>query len=59
MKNKIKVNDTIEFKAPSLGSGTIIKLPNEEIYGDKLYSVELPSGKEIRCTEHYFKTGSK
>ena len=40
MKNKIKVNDTVEFKASSLGSGTIIKLPNEEMYGDKLYTVE-------------------
>ena len=59
MKNKIKVNDTVEFKASSLGSGTIIKLPNEEMYGDKLYTVEFPGGKEIRCTEHYFKTGSK
>jgi|TARA_B100000700_G_C14996187_1_gene833926 hypothetical protein len=55
-KKKLKVNDTVEFKAASLSTGVIRWLPDED---SKLYSVELPSGNTIRCTEHYFKTGSK
>jgi len=51
-KMKYKINDTVEFKAPSIGSvGIIVNF--EEKSG--IYDVELPLNKIIRCTEHYIK----
>jgi len=46
---KYKINDIVEFKAGSLSSGKVINYEETS----KLYSIELPSGKIIRCTEHY------
>lgn len=56
MKDKIKLNDVVEFKAPSLGKGKIVGLPNEDTH---MYTVRLGiqdiNGKTINCTEHYFR----
>ena len=56
MKDKIKINDVVEFKASSLGKGTIVAVPNEDTH---MYTVRLGvqyiNGKHISCTEHYFK----
>ena len=46
---KYKINDVVEFKAKSLNRGMVVKFDEES----GLYSVELPSGSIIRCTEHY------
>ena len=55
MKDKIKINDVVEFKASSLGKGTIVAVPNEDTH---MYTVRLGvqdiNGKHINCTEHYF-----
>tara|TARA_B100000902_G_scaffold167305_1_gene162068 strand:- start:2349 stop:2528 length:180 start_codon:yes stop_codon:yes gene_type:complete len=56
MKDKIKINDVVEFKASSLGTGTIVSVPNEDTH---MYTVRLGiqdiNGKTISCTEHYFR----
>ena len=51
-KMKYKINTKVEFKAISLDSGKIVGLPNKDT---KMYTIELPSGNTIKCTEHYFK----
>mgnify|MGYP003686456575 CR=1 FL=1 len=46
---KYKINDTVEIKANSVTElGTILNVE------DKMYSIEFPGGKVIKCTEHYF-----
>ena len=47
---RIRINSKVEFKAPSLGSGKVVGMPNKD---DKMYTIELASGKTIRCTKHY------
>ena len=47
---KLKINSEVEFKAPSLSNGKIVKLPTKD---DKMYTIELASGSTIRCTRHY------
>ena len=49
---KYKINDKVQFKANSIDGGKIVGLPDEDTH---MYSVELPSGNIIRCTEHYIK----
>ena len=51
-KMKYKINTKVKFKAISLDSGKIIGLPNKDT---KMYTIELPSGNTIKCTEHYIK----
>ena len=48
---KYKINDTVEFKANSLSYGKIVDYEEDS----NMYSVELKSGSQIRCTEHYIK----
>ena len=51
---KYKINDTVEIKANSVTElGTILNVE------DKMYSIEFPGGKVIKCTEHYFTRASK
>ena len=51
---KYKINDTVEIKANSVTElGTILNVE------DKMYSIEFPGGKVIKCTEHYFTKASK
>jgi len=49
---RLRINSKVEFKAPSLGDGKVVAMPNKEL-GDKMYTIELASGKTIRCTKHY------
>ena len=54
---KAKVNDTVKFKANSLGNGTVKWLPDEDepdYPSDNMYTIELQNGNTIRCTEQYF-----
>ena len=54
---KAKVNDTVKFKANSLGNGTVKWLPDEDepdYPSDNMYTIELVNGNTIRCTEQYF-----
>lgn len=54
---KIKVNDEVKFKASSLGNGTVKYLPEPDepdFPSDNMYTIELPNGNTIRCTEQYF-----
>jgi uncharacterized FlaG/YvyC family protein len=51
-KMKYKINTKVEFKANSLDGGKIVGLPDEDT---NMYTIELPSGNTIRCTEHYIK----
>ena len=54
---KAKVNDTVKFKAKSLGNGTVRWLPDEDepdYPSDNMYTIELVNGNTIRCTEQYF-----
>ena len=54
---KAKVNDTVKFKANSLGNGTVKRLPDEDepdYPSDNMYTIELVNGNTIRCTEQYF-----
>jgi len=46
---KYKINDMVDFKATSVSVGKIIERDVES----KRYLIELPSGKTIRCSEHY------
>ena len=48
---KYKINDTVEFKAESLSFGKILNYEEDT----NIYSIELRSGSQIRCTEHYIK----
>lgn len=48
---KYKINTKVEFKANSLDSGKIVGFEEDT----NMYTVELPSGSTIRCTEHYIK----
>ena len=50
-KMKYKINTKVEFKANSLDSGKIVGFEEDT----NMYTVELPSGSTIRCTEHYIK----
>jgi len=50
-KMKYKINTEVEFKANSLGTGKIVGYEEDT----NMYTVELPSGSTIRCTEHYIK----
>ena len=51
---KYKINDTVESKATSVVEpGRILNIE------DKMYSIEFPGGKVIKCTEHYFTKASK
>ena len=51
---KYKINDIVETKANSITElGTILNVE------DKMYSIEFPGGKVIKCTEHYFTKASK
>ena len=52
---KYKINDNVEFKANSLSNGKVVNY--EESSG--LYSIQIKSGAEIKCTEHYIKGISK
>ena len=47
---RYRINSKVEFKAPSLGDGKVVGMPNKD---DKMYTIELESGSTIRCTEHY------
>jgi len=51
---KAKVNDTVKFKAKSLGNGTVRWLPEPDYPSDNMYTIELVNGNTIRCTEQYF-----
>ena len=46
---KYKINEEVEFKANSIDTGKIVGFEEET----SMYSVELPGGNVIRCTEHY------
>ena len=48
---RLRINSKVEFKAPSLGSGKVVELPTKD--NNKMYTIELESGKTIRCTRHY------
>tara|TARA_Y100000992_G_C21041318_1_gene385081 strand:+ start:84 stop:284 length:201 start_codon:yes stop_codon:yes gene_type:complete len=48
---RYRINSKVEFKAPSLGSGKVVELPTKD--NNKMYTIELESGKTIRCTRHY------
>ena len=48
---KYKINDTVEFKAESLSFGKILNYEKDT----NIYSIELNSGSQIKCTEHYIK----
>jgi len=47
---RYRINSKVEFKAPSLGDGKVVGMPNKD---DKMYTIELASGNTIRCTKHY------
>lgn len=54
---KIKVNDEVKFKAGSLSNGIVKYLPDADepdFPSDNMYTIELPNGNTIRCTEQYF-----
>ena len=53
---KIKVNDEVKFKASSLSNGIVKYLLDDEpdFPSDNMYTIELPNGNTIRCTEQYF-----
>jgi|TARA_R110000822_G_scaffold181510_3_gene321246 hypothetical protein len=46
---KYKVNDLVGFKSKSVNTGKVIEYDSES----GMYSVEFPSGRIIKCTEHY------
>ena len=46
---KYKINDMVDFKAKSVNVGKVVEYDEDS----KMYSIEFPSGKIIRCTEHY------
>ena len=47
---RYRINSKVELKAISLSSGKIVGMPTKD---DKMYTIELASGKTIRCTKHY------